>query len=113
MVCFFQLSNRVRNQVEGKKRLVSALKANVGEEAQTLFMAISKTLSIDKVCWNGPDIIVFNEVVIKPPYKAENVEDRSDESKHRTDDRQLEYIKKLVSSINCKNNLEQLKPSSN
>lgn len=109
MVCFFQLSNRVRNQVEGKKRLVSALKANVGEEAQTLFMAISKTLSIDEVCWNGPDIIVFNEVTIKPPYKAENVEVRSENH------RQLEYIKKLVSSINCKNNLDQqqLKSTSN
>lgn len=109
MVCLFQLSNRVRNQVEGKKRLVSALKANVGEEAQTLFMAISKTLSIDEVCWNGPDIIVFNEVTIKPPYKAENVEVQSENH------RQLEYIKKLVSSINCKNNLDQqqLKPTLN
>ena len=89
--------------------MVSALKANVGEEAQTLFMAISKTLSIGEVCWSGQDIIVFNEVTIKPPYKAENVEVRSEN--HIT----LEYVKKLVSSNNRKNNLDQqqLKPASN
>lgn len=88
---------------------MSALKANVGEEAQNLFMAISKTYGRDEVCWNGPDIIVFNEVTIKPPYNAENVEIRSENH------RQLEYIKKIVSSINGKNNLDQqqLKPTSN
>jgi protein LSM12 len=57
----FQLSNRVRNQVEQKKRLVSALKANVSEEAQNLFMGLAKMLGCDQVCWNGPEIVVFSK----------------------------------------------------
>lgn len=40
-----QLSNRVRNQVEEKKRLVSALKANASEDAQNLYMFLAKMLN--------------------------------------------------------------------
>lgn len=88
----FQLSNRVRNQVEQKKRLVSALKANVSEEAQNLFMWLAKMLN-GEVNWNGPDIVVFNDVYIRQPYKPENVE----VIKHGKQ-RELEYVRKLVSN---------------
>lgn len=88
---FFQLSNRVRNSVEQKKRLVSALKANVSEEAQNLFMWLAKMLTFEQVCWNGPDIVVFNDVYIRPPYKPENVEVNTHGKK-----RELEYVRKLV-----------------
>lgn len=100
-----RLSNRVRNQVEMKKSLVSALKANVCEEAQNLFMSLAKTLSTDKVCWNGADIIVFNEVIIKPPYKPENVET------HTNNVQQLSYIKKLIDLNSKKLQQQQGSPS--
>lgn len=47
----FQLSTRVRNNVEQKKRWVSALSAGVSPEGQKLYMVISKTINqvnIDK-----------------------------------------------------------------
>lgn len=43
-----QLSNRVRNQVEQKKRLVSALKANASEEAQNLYIFLAKMLTVEQ-----------------------------------------------------------------
>ena len=98
-LCTFQLSNRVRNQVEQKKRLVSALKANVSEEAQNLFMWLAKMLTFDQVCWDGPIIVVFNEVLIRPPYKHENVD-----VKTHGKQRELEYVRKLVLNRQEQNN---------
>ncbi|KAG5682936.1 hypothetical protein PVAND_012254 [Polypedilum vanderplanki] len=86
-----RLQNRVRNQVETKKRLVSALKANVGEDAQNLYMSLSKMLTAEQVSWSGPDIVVFNDVLIKPPYRVENVEATTSGRQ-----RELDYVKKLV-----------------
>jgi protein LSM12 len=70
---------------------VSALKANVSEEAQNLFMWLAKMLTFEQVCWNGPDIVVFNDVFIRAPYKPENVEVTTHGKK-----RELEYVRKLV-----------------
>lgn len=39
--------------------------------------------------WNGPNIVVFNDVTITNPYKVENVTGNPDS-------RQLTYIKKIV-----------------
>ncbi|KAL7030900.1 hypothetical protein ACKWTF_006821 [Chironomus riparius] len=86
-----RLSNRVRNQVEQKKRLVSALKANASEEAQNLYIFLAKMLTVEQVYWNGIDIVVFDDVVIRPPYRVENVEAKSSGKQ-----RELDYIKKLV-----------------
>lgn len=114
----FQLSTRVRNAVEQKKRWVSAMSAGVCPEGQKLYMTISKT--IDQVCshsiplekyptpnsplilwshplypfyfqitWKGQNIVVFNDVTIKPPYKVENVGGNPES-------RQLTYVKKIV-----------------
>ncbi|KAL0277265.1 UNVERIFIED_CONTAM: hypothetical protein PYX00_004613 [Menopon gallinae] len=66
-----RLNTRLRNRVEEKKRLVTALKAGVPPEGQKLFMAISKTIS--EVSWSGVNIMVWNKVIITPPYKAENL----------------------------------------
>lgn len=41
---FLQLSTRVRNAVEQKKRWVSAISAGVSPEGQKLYMAISRTI---------------------------------------------------------------------
>ena len=102
----------MRNQVEQKKRLVTALKADVSPEAQNLFMTISKTLSAQdevsshhtflilipfiliiipffQVYWSGANIVVFKTVTIKPPYKTENVFGVAES-------RDFIYVKKLV-----------------
>lgn len=83
-----RLSRRVRNAIEQKKILVSALQSGVSPDGQKLYMAISKTIS-NQVNWSGPNIVVFNDVTITPPYKLENVTG-SPES------RQLAYVKKIV-----------------
>jgi protein LSM12 len=85
--------------VEQKKRLVSALKANVSEEAQNLFMWLAKMLTFEQVCWNGPDIVVFNDVYIRAPYKPENVEVNTHGKQ-----RELEYVRKLVLNRQEQNN---------
>lgn len=109
-----QLSSRIRNTVEEKKRLVSALKANVSEEGQNLFIWLGKMLTSTqgkscerrKICssisfvlklyillvkWSGPDIVVFNDVFIRAPYRVENVEVLQPGKQ-----RELDYVKKLL-----------------
>jgi hypothetical protein len=88
--------------VEQKKRLVSALKANVSEEAQNLFMFLAKMLTVQEVCWSGPDIVVFSDVYIRPPYKPENVEVTTHGKQ-----RELEYVRKLVQNSSAANRQEQ------
>ncbi|XP_012270000.1 protein LSM12 homolog A-like [Orussus abietinus] len=66
-----RLTKRVRNHIEEKRRLVKSLQAGVSPEGQKLFIAISKT--IQNIAWNGQNIVVFNDVTIKPPYKLDNV----------------------------------------
>ncbi|XP_058468076.1 LSM12 homolog A [Malaya genurostris] len=82
-----RLSTRVRNQVEQKRRQVSALAAGVSPEGQNLFLAIART--INQVSWSGPNIVVFQDVTITPPYKVDNVNGSPDS-------RQLTYVKKIV-----------------
>lgn len=96
---YFQLSNRVRNQVDQKKRLVSALKANVSEEGQNLFMWLAKMLSNEQVCWSGSDIVIYNNVFIRHPYKPENIE-----STTHGEQKLLEYVRKLVLNRQEQNN---------
>lgn len=67
--------------------MVSALAAGVSREGQKLYMAITKTIS--EVNWNGPNIVVFNDVVITPPYNVENVTGAPGSQK-------LTYVKKIV-----------------
>jgi hypothetical protein len=42
-IVLLQLNSRVRNQIDEKRRLVTALSASVPPEGQKLFFAISKT----------------------------------------------------------------------
>lgn len=114
-----QLSTRVRNSCEQKKRWISAVSAGVSPEGQKLYMAIAKTINqvspiefnqsasthfsgikwimcismfcgkLLQVIWRGPNIVVFNDVTIKPPYKAEDVNGNPDS-------RQLKYVRKIV-----------------
>ncbi|RZF32899.1 hypothetical protein LSTR_LSTR004290 [Laodelphax striatellus] len=82
-----RLNTRVRNQVEEKRRLVTALAAGVSPDGQKLFLTICKT--INDVTWQGPNIVVLNQVTITPPYRPENVNGNA-ESKA------FNHIKKVV-----------------
>ncbi|XP_013193846.1 protein LSM12-like [Amyelois transitella] len=82
-----RLNTRVRNSIENKKRLVTALAACLDPEGQKLFLAITRV--IDDVTWVGQNIRVYNEVTITPPYKVENVIGDLDSKPYN-------YIKKVV-----------------
>lgn len=62
-------------------------------------MWLAKMLTCDQVCWNGPDIVVFNDVQIRPPYKPENVEANTHGKQ-----REVEYVRKLVLNRQEQNN---------
>lgn len=82
-----RLNNRAKEQIDKKRKLVSALKAGVSPEGQRLYVAINKT--IDEVSWNGEDIIVMKNVKITPPYKPENV-------RGNMDSKALIHVRKIV-----------------
>ena len=82
-----RLNTRVRNSIENKRRLVSALSACLDPEGQRLFLAIARV--IDDVSWAGQNIRVYNEVIITPPYKVDNVIGEKDSKPYN-------YIKKFV-----------------
>lgn len=64
-----------------------ALQAGVSPEGQKLFIAISKT--IQDITWNGANIVVFNNVTIRPPYKVDNVHGNTESGAYR-------HVKKVV-----------------
>jgi len=82
-----RLENRLREQVERKKKQVMAFKAGVSPVGQKLFQAICKT--IDDVSWHGENIYVLKEITIYPPYKPENV-------KGNMDSKALKHVRKIV-----------------
>jgi len=64
-----------------------ALQAGVSPEGQKLFIAISKT--IQDITWNGANIVVFDNVTIRPPYKVDNVHGNTESGAYR-------HVKKVV-----------------
>lgn len=82
-----RLENRLREQVERKKKQVMAFKAGVSPAGQKLFQAICKT--IDDVTWHGENIYVLKEITIYPPYRPENV-------KGNMDSKALKHVRKIV-----------------
>jgi len=76
------LNTRVHNQLEEKKRLI-----DLQITGRKLFITISKI--IQDITWNGANIVVFGNVIIRPPYNADNVHGN-------TESRAYRYIKKVV-----------------
>uniref|UniRef100_R4FLG4 Putative anticodon-binding domain protein n=1 Tax=Rhodnius prolixus TaxID=13249 RepID=R4FLG4_RHOPR len=66
-----RISNRVRTNIEQKRCLIAAIRAGVTQEGMMLFNTISKT--INEVTWQGPNIVVMNQVTITPPYTPDNI----------------------------------------
>lgn len=83
-----RLTTRSKHQLEEKMRLLNAMAAGVSPEGQQLFLAITKT--IDEVTWNGPNIVVMNQVTISPPYKPENCKGNNDSQQAIT------HVRKIV-----------------
>jgi hypothetical protein len=90
-----RINSRAKNQVEEKRRVVSALKAGVSLEGQSLFLAITKT--IEDVSWKGADIVVLKEVFISPPYQLENVRCQNSQN---SSSRALQHVRKIVEKHN-------------
>lgn len=84
-----RLNNRIKTQIQDKKRQISALSANVSPEAQKLYLTITKT--IPEVTWQGQNIVVYDHVIISPPYKADNVKGTGNQ-----EDKAILYIKNIV-----------------
>jgi len=81
-----RLEQRLKTEIEKKKKLIMAFKAGISPEGQRLFQVINKTL--DDVMWNGDKIVVMG-VTIEPPYRPESI-------KSREDNKALNHIRKIV-----------------
>ncbi|KAF2880553.1 hypothetical protein ILUMI_25624 [Ignelater luminosus] len=83
-----RLNTRIRNQVDEKRRLLTAMSANVSPEGQRLFIAIAKT--IKEVRWRNSDIVVWDhQVIISPPYQLDDI-------KGNINSKEYGYIRKVV-----------------
>ncbi|KAK9496487.1 hypothetical protein O3M35_013221 [Rhynocoris fuscipes] len=82
-----RINNRVRANIEQKRCLIAAVRAGVTNEGMMLFNTISKT--INEVTWQGPNIVIMNQVTITPPYTADNI-------KGETHSKAYIHIRKIV-----------------
>lgn len=82
-----RLTNRQRDQLERKKRLVMGFRSGISPEGQKLFQAIAKTM--DDITWHGKNIVVMKEVTITPPYQSDSV-------KGNQDSKALKHVRKIV-----------------
>ncbi|XP_062894904.1 protein LSM12-like isoform X2 [Mobula hypostoma] len=81
-----KLANRARTEKEEKLSQAYAISAGVSPEGQQLFQTIHKTIKECK--WQEKSIIVMDEVVIVPPYQAENCRGKEGSA--------LSHVRKIV-----------------
>ncbi|XP_037075953.1 protein LSM12 homolog [Pollicipes pollicipes] len=96
------LSARKEAELEKKRRLVAAIKANVSDEGRDLFAHIAKTL--EEIQWSGTDIVVMNQVTIKAPYQTANMAGQ-------TDSQAYQYVSKIVEKFNNERSSSAASPS--
>ncbi|KAL4222005.1 protein with role in RNA processing [Mactra antiquata] len=82
-----KINARLRQNIEEKKRQVNYIGVGVSPEGQKVFNAIVKTIS--DVRWDRQNIVVMEEVTIRPPYGLEDC-------KGREGSKALEHVKKIV-----------------
>ncbi|XP_045170510.1 protein LSM12-like [Mercenaria mercenaria] len=82
-----KINARLRQNIEDKKRQVNYIGVGVTPEGQKVFNAIVKTIT--DVKWDRQNIVVFEEVTIRPPYGL-------DDCKGKEGCRTLEHVKKIV-----------------
>nr|CDS17405.1 protein lsm12 [Echinococcus granulosus] len=88
-------SNRNERQEQERMKL---FEPDVPKEVRNLFEHLSKTLPGEaqlSVRWVKPDIHVLEQTVIKPPYSAESVQERSESVKAKSE---RDYVRKLFYS---------------
>ncbi|XP_023691144.1 protein LSM12 homolog A-like [Paramormyrops kingsleyae] len=81
-----KLSIRARTEKEDKLSLAYAVSAGVSVDGQQLFQTIHKTIKDCK--WQERNIIVMDDVVISPPYQAENCKGKEGSA--------LSHVRKIV-----------------
>ncbi|ESO11501.1 hypothetical protein HELRODRAFT_166504 [Helobdella robusta] len=89
-----KLDARVQMNGEEKMKRADFIKPGSSILAQSLISTISKT--IEEVRWSGDDIIVWNKIVIKPPYKPDccfKVKDSDSQSEALT------HVNKIVAKF--------------
>lgn len=64
-----KIQRRKQEEIDRKRRSVASVK--ISPSGQTVFLAIRKT--IDDIRWDQESIVVFEKVVVRPPYKPDNV----------------------------------------
>ncbi|KAK2836181.1 hypothetical protein Q7C36_014050 [Tachysurus vachellii] len=67
---FSKLASRARAEKEDKFLQAYAISAGVSADGQQLFQTIHKTIKDCK--WQEKNIVVMDDVVITPPYRADN-----------------------------------------
>ena len=87
-----RLNNRHEDQLNQKRRLVTALRAGVSPEGQRLFAAIKKT--IEEVTWLNEDIVVFDKVCIVKPYTQDCV--RPFRGSADVPEKMIDHVRKIV-----------------
>ncbi|XP_048846424.1 protein LSM12 homolog A-like [Brienomyrus brachyistius] len=81
-----KLSIRARTEKEDKLSLAYAVSAGVSVAGQQLFQTIHKTIKDCK--WQERNIIVMDDVIITPPYQAENCKGKGGSA--------LSHVRKIV-----------------
>lgn len=82
-----KINARLRQSIDDKKRQVNYIGVGVSPEGQKVFNAIVKTINDAK--WDRQNIIVMEEVTIRPPYGLEDC-------KGKEGSKALEHVKKIV-----------------
>nr|CDS31432.1 protein lsm12 [Hymenolepis microstoma] len=91
-----KVSARSRSNQKTAQERLKLFEAGVPMEVRELFDDLSRTLPASdqlQVRWKNPFIHVLEHTVIKPPYTAENVQEKSDSQKAKPE---RDYVKKLV-----------------
>jgi len=68
-----QVKIRLRKTMQHRQTYLKSKNADVSPEAQELYRVIAKQFKYNEVCWQGPNIQIFQEVTISPPYKVDNI----------------------------------------
>ncbi|XP_033761703.1 protein LSM12 homolog [Pecten maximus] len=81
-----KITTRLRENLEAKKQKVNYIGIGVSADGQKVFNSIVKTLNDSR--WEGKNIVVMDEVSIRPPYNVEDCRGR--------DGQLLSHVKKIV-----------------
>ncbi|XP_060066989.1 protein LSM12-like [Ylistrum balloti] len=81
-----KITSRLRENLDAKKQKVNYVGIGVSADGQKVFNSIVKTLNDSR--WEGKNIIVMDEVSIRPPYSVDDCRGK--------DGQLLSHVKKIV-----------------